>query len=101
PQTHQSYTLALHDALPIFRGALDTGALPGASNAGNLQLLRPLEYDRIQRGVSQRAPRSSFDSLESSSRGQASGAGVVRLVDFPQDRKSTRLNSSHEWISYA
>src|SRR5207247_11056352 len=27
-------------------------------------------------------------------------AGLLRVVD-PQDRKSTRLNSSHEWSSYA
>src|SRR5207247_9995197 len=27
--------------------------------------------------------------------------GAVRLGGFQQDRKSTRLNSSHEWISYA
>src|SRR5438105_14131425 len=32
-------------------------------------------------------------------------AQTKRLLDFPaeglEDRKSTRLNSSHEWISYA
>src|SRR5438105_13395217 len=27
--------------------------------------------------------------------------GMHRRVDADQDRKSTRLNSSHEWISYA
>src|SRR5207247_10385630 len=25
----------------------------------------------------------------------------MRAVEIPEDRKSTRLNSSHEWISYA
>src|SRR5207247_3293837 len=27
--------------------------------------------------------------------------GLVHVVDAGEDRKSTRLNSSHEWISYA
>src|SRR5438105_10049123 len=27
--------------------------------------------------------------------------GELRVGFLPQDRKSTRLNSSHEWISYA
>src|SRR5438105_10958002 len=27
--------------------------------------------------------------------------GPVRRAGTPRDRKSTRLNSSHEWISYA
>src|SRR5207247_3054225 len=31
---------------------------------------------------------------------QASGAILIDGVEY-QDRKSTRLNSSHEWISYA
>src|SRR5207247_10397202 len=29
------------------------------------------------------------------------GAALLMDVDGPLDRKSTRLNSSHEWISYA
>src|SRR5206468_10735396 len=28
-------------------------------------------------------------------------AGVVKIIETPKDRKSTRLNSSHDQISYA
>src|SRR5438105_12438706 len=27
--------------------------------------------------------------------------GLIGTLNVPRDRKSTRLNSSHEWISYA
>src|SRR5438105_5777221 len=33
--------------------------------------------------------------------GEAHGAGAPTWGQDPGDRKSTRLNSSHEWISYA
>src|SRR5207247_4842001 len=32
---------------------------------------------------------------------QRFGLARTRMLSFPTDRKSTRLNSSHEWISYA
>src|SRR5207247_8586527 len=32
---------------------------------------------------------------------QAGAPSVQRLGELDEDRKSTRLNSSHEWISYA
>src|SRR5207247_8807817 len=74
PATTQIYTLSLHDALPIFAGT------------------RPQRRDHeatghvaCQRG---RAPAGQRRA------GGAGGSGS-------RDRKSTRLNSSHEWISYA
>src|SRR3712207_8423033 len=80
--TTEIYTLSLHDALPIF-GAGDGGVeqvalqhRPGAGgqrddDAGVLAALRAVHGD---------------------------GVGVHQLVE---DRKSTRLNSSHANISYA
>src|SRR5207247_6403669 len=88
------YTLSLHDALPI-------------SGAGRRQRRRyyPVRcrpertnHQLNQRRVGNREehygqrPRSAF----------ALGVDRSNCVVLPHlDRKSTRLNSSHEWISYA
>src|SRR2546429_6811980 len=69
--TTEIYTLSLHDALPIFR-PLDRG-----------EHIRP---HREQRG--------STGNLELQQR-------LPRVHRADQDRKSTRLNSSHGYISYA
>src|SRR5437764_8883225 len=75
--TTDIYTLSLHDALPIFRhGALLYMALTYVSNA---QLTREVGVQR--RGV------VVF--------------GIARAEQQREDRKSTRLNSSHRCISYA
>src|SRR5438105_15503193 len=69
--TSKIYTLSLHDALPIYR-------------QGNP---RPLDEDDIRRVTSNWAEYGGVVS-------------ELRAKDRP-DRKSTRLNSSHEGISYA
>src|SRR3989475_6807065 len=69
--TTEIYTLSLHDALPI----CDAGG--AAQGAGHLQ---PADPPRARRAAAQR------------------GAGPDAR---PEDRKSTRLNSSHSQISYA
>src|SRR6266849_5743897 len=55
-----------------------------------------------------RPPRSTlfpYTTLFRSARGCARGQDLLpdpwRRASLAQDRKSTRLNSSHEWISYA
>src|SRR2546422_8501978 len=75
--TTEIYTLSLHDALPIC-GA-DGRGLPEGSDAGSTGLRRA-GGQRVLPGIP---------------RGRPYGMGVV------QDRKSTRLNSSHGYISYA
>src|SRR5437773_12120866 len=67
------YTLSLHDALPISR-----------------------DRDR-QRGAADRGHRSPRQGQRE--RGTARGRGSQRGEN--EDRKSTRLNSSHITISYA
>src|SRR5206468_5037050 len=85
PTTHGSYTLSLHDALPIS------------------SRLRPEDQlDRSCQGASRLAdapgsePRRAASSRRTvparKARGHRTGAS---------DRKSTRLNSSHDQISYA
>src|SRR5690349_10717378 len=71
------YTLSLHDALPIFAGL--GIAVPAAA---------------VRRDVGRQ--RHSVDEYE------RIDVGTRRvLVGLAEDRKSTRLNSSHVEISYA
>src|SRR5438105_13804103 len=67
------YTLSLHDALPICAAAAAGGCRVDADRGGS-------RADQGTDGV---------------------GPAGVREVQLHQDRKSTRLNSSHEWTSYA
>src|SRR2546429_5237131 len=70
--TTEIYTLSLHDALPILSRARGRDRAPGGEGPA----------------------RPAVDLL------LAHGGPVCRSVR-PQDRKSTRLNSSHGYISYA
>src|SRR2546429_7074225 len=73
--TTEIYTLSLHDALPILRSR-SRSAVGTASS-----------------------PASSWPFT-----GKGASSVTRRLVRFwagPRDRKSTRLNSSHGYISYA
>src|SRR5258708_14464724 len=80
--TTEIYTLSLHDALPIF--------LLGASVA---RMLDPLATPPIFG-----EPDSDFLSHVAISREHYTSR---RNVAVEVDRKSTRLNSSHQIISYA
>src|SRR2546430_15559755 len=73
--TTEIYTLSLHDALPIYHPR--HGHLAGA-------LLHPEQVQLHGRG----------------DRYDGGGGGLDGIADG-QDRKSTRLNSSHSQISYA
>src|SRR2546430_3086295 len=74
--TTEIYTLSLHDALPISAGDGAVGLEPA--------------------GVT--TPRAD---LRKRARGRGRLAGAVAAPAGHQDRKSTRLNSSHSQISYA
>src|SRR5207247_5870441 len=74
------YPLSLHDALPIFA-----------------QMLR----ERRRRDRSRRGRAGLFLRLRHLDR-LTDGSGGTESFRFESgDRKSTRLNSIHEWISYA
>src|SRR2546422_4744448 len=79
--TTEIYTLSLHDALPI-------------SGHDRRRLVRP--GDR-QCSVGLRTLRDRDDAW----RRRANPAGLRICSATPGDRKSTRLNSSHGYISYA
>src|SRR5438552_11837315 len=77
--TTEIYTLSLHDALPICRRCLHGDVLP-----------RSVVRDPGARPVRRR--RADPPAQGSPRRGLRAGG---------RDRKSTRLNSSHQIISYA
>src|SRR5207247_9648376 len=97
-RTTQLYPLSLHDALPIFTdrevgrllrqlretGLLDKALLVATADHGFAWEVGVKDRRKVTPGnVDEIAPQPLF-------------------IKAPgQDRKSTRLNSSHEWISYA
>src|SRR5207244_13136197 len=91
------YALSLHDALPIFDLAI------GAALVGD----EPADVDAGDLGADDRRQFVDGDGLVG--RGIASLMLVARPLlacerahdVSPSDRKSTRLNSSHQIISYA
>src|SRR5206468_12986467 len=94
PATAEIYTLSLHDALPISnavgfvghrRGDGAEHDSAGADEARECAELGGRDRRQVQDDVERRA-----DGV---------GDAGFRVVD--EDRKSTRLNSSHDQISYA
>src|SRR5687768_17776014 len=83
--TTEIYTLSLHDALPIC--------------TMNLANYRQVNRSRIVTAASHTIPRVVHARPENSY--WHFGSLVTLLVPGEQDRKSTRLNSSHGYISYA
>src|SRR5258708_31997509 len=73
--TTEIYTLSLHDALPICGGAGADGRVGG--------------YGRVS------------GDAGAAEAGAEAGCGVLLQRPDSGDRKSTRLNSSHQIISYA
>src|SRR5690348_17960003 len=80
--TATTYTLFLHDALPISAGAT-TGTRPGTP--GDIKPMTPAE---------------TGPGTAEATAATAAGAKPGTTTTTP-DRKSTRLNSSHPSISYA
>src|SRR5687768_17675654 len=85
PATTEIYTLSLHDALPISEP-------PATPHGGRAR--RPCRCDR---------PLPGFQLEESSSSNELRVISLTREIVYllAVDRKSTRLNSSHGYISYA
>src|SRR5207247_9459734 len=84
-------TLPLPDALPIFHLAHRARRRRGVERA---------LHRRDRRGVAQ--PGAVVDVVGAERGAEHPHHEVVpRRARHQQDRKSTRLNSSHEWISYA
>src|SRR5205085_4500421 len=81
-----SYSLSLHDALPIFDEGLNrSDVTAGATHAA----------------VTEGVPLVVEVAVVGARSGCAPLAGVRVDIWHAEDRKSTRLNSSHSQISYA
>src|SRR5207247_11206885 len=90
------YTLSLHDALPISISITSGSLAQDANRAQEFSFTNP--RTRIRRRV-QEFDRRFSAHLFGPPRPPIDDGQMVPL-DL-KDRKSTRLNSSHEWISYA
>src|SRR5207247_5039239 len=96
PASRANSPLSLHDALPIcvdLRGPARVLPLePVGADLAPSESIAEEGYERRQLWPSERrqAVRLALDLDR-----------PLRQGRLPQDRKSTRLNSSHEWISYA
>src|SRR5690606_41032190 len=82
PATTETYTLSLHDALPIS----EPNSICSIPTSGFPDLLRS---------------KTTIDSLSFSLISADTYRTQLLLLHCPLDRKSTRLNSSHVKISYA
>src|SRR5690606_39986263 len=87
-------TLSLHDALPISSTRRISSLSPWY--AANASPIVTLGHGRSSTSISSPAPSSPVSITRKYAPGRP--ASVKRLT---QDRKSTRLNSSHVKISYA
>src|SRR5207247_3739224 len=100
PDPSRLLSLSLHDALPICDDAAvgrhDSRLRRAAAIGGSVG--PPVDAWRVLRGdVPVHCDRLRVSLLSAGAR-----AALVHGVSlFSRDRKSTRLNSSHEWISYA
>src|SRR5687767_15762069 len=81
PATTEIYTLSLHDALPIL-----------ATDAVELVPSVPTMFKWFY---------DDADAVLADPNGEVIIADGRNHVELTEDRKSTRLNSSHELISYA
>src|SRR5207247_8270450 len=91
------YTLSLHDALPIFPSNGTQCFTDAPSYSRTLSISSKLFLEFIPKLWGRvRLCFGELCAIET-----ASEHPVHLSVQFILDRKSTRLNSSHEWISYA
>src|SRR5207248_10513072 len=96
PPTAQIYTLSLHDALPISR----RGAEADRDRAGAGELENLINRGAVRSRERGHTIKNRYVILE-----WDDSVGISKGHETPstsrQDRKSTRLNSSHRTISYA
>src|SRR5205085_10162096 len=94
PPHSDTYTLSLHDALPISMVSNTIDDFPEPETPVKIVIFLLGIVSDMSFRLFSRAPRISMNSC---------GMGILvgRRKSPCQDRKSTRLNSSHSQISYA
>src|SRR5688572_31118595 len=90
PATTEIYTLSLHDALPIFARVIAEYRATLPKFFKRYQVQPVWRADRPQKGRFREFYQCDVDAIGSRS-----------MIVEAEDRKSTRLNSSHSQISYA
>src|SRR5207248_10706521 len=99
PLNPPHYTLSLHDALPILKSFIDEARI--ASQLHHSNVVGVLDFGLMDGALFQALEFVEGMDLEALlERASASSHRVTEEVAL-QDRKSTRLNSSHRTISYA
>src|SRR5438045_486350 len=98
PSPPLSYTLSLHDALPI--SAPSGGFLVNLSSSNAAVAALPASVT-VAAGTTSASFAVTTSSVASSTAITITGTGGGVTRTTTQDRKSTRLNSSHLGISYA
>src|SRR2546422_4711766 len=92
-------------ALPISREAESTvAAMPRTTPWPSVSAPAPSPVDRVTASPAWIRAASAGDTLNTMSRAAGSAtsiSGWLGSAEAPRDRKSTRLNSSHGYISYA
>src|SRR5207247_11190174 len=91
--TYYDYTISLHDALPIWRR--------DRRQRRHADPLRPARRRECKLHNGPRPKRSNPMCPWPTERTASAGPRYGWARYKGRDRKSTRLNSSHEWISYA
>src|SRR5207244_11964396 len=95
------YTLSLHDALPILGCCTLLWSQAGFED--HRVMLQGFYWESYRHGHTQQFPgygdRHWYAIVQSVA--PAIRDGHFNLIWMPPDRKSTRLNSSHQIISYA
>src|SRR5207247_10145500 len=99
--TYNLFSLSLHDALPIC----------GCIFTGGMYHVKELDSGYFQPCFAQSSNFSNFTLQVQMTIFSGEYGGLIfradsqnskfYLLQIGTDRKSTRLNSSHEWISYA
>src|SRR5690606_39984553 len=92
--TTATFTLSLHDALPIYNQLVSPNALPNAKIGHNLTPSAGRRMHSFDLDGLKVIDRANAGTCEKPRR----DPGVSKHI---RDRKSTRLNSSHVEISYA
>src|SRR5207247_10731199 len=101
PATAPATTLPLHDALPIC-GAVTTRPLPIDSTGAACQVEPHVPAACGSSDHLLRHARRGVHAVGGAGDAASGGRSGQRPVGVRNgDRKSTRLNSSHAWISYA
>src|SRR5206468_11462356 len=97
PATTDLYTLSLHDALPILT-VVSATPLPISKGLGGMD---PYRSNQIAAENAAALVTLYGGTTDPTAPAETDIHPIASAEDHFQDRKSTRLNSSHDQISYA